>query len=185
MFDGHLGLNSLVLERPFGVAPSLGANIHFENLDLEQVTSAFSFGGMSGRLFGTINGLRLVDWSPVAFDAWLRTRGGGRMSYKAVDDLTSIGGGMSGGLQTMALKLFDTFGYRQLGLRCRLREQVCLMGGIDPAPAAADSRGGGYTIVEGSGVPRITIVGHRRQVDWPMLVNRLEEATRGQGPVVE
>ena len=185
VFDGHLGLNSLVLERPFGVAPSLGANIHFENLDLEQVTSAFSFGGMSGRLFGTINELRLVDWSPVAFDAWLRTRGGGRMSYKAVDDLTSIGGGMSGGLQTMALKLFDTFGYRQLGLRCRLREQVCLMGGIAPVPAAADSRGGGYTIVEGSGVPRITIVGHRRQVDWPTLVSRLEEATRGQGPVVE
>lgn len=185
VFDGHLGLNSLVLERPFGVAPSLGANIHFENLDLEQVTSAFSFGGMSGRLFGTINDLRLVDWSPVAFDAWLRTKGGGRMSYKAVDDLTSIGGGMSGGLQTMALKLFDTFGYRQLGLRCRLREQVCLMGGIDPVPAAADSRGGGYTIVQGSGVPRISIVGHRRQVDWPTLVSRLEEATRGQGPVVE
>ena len=186
VFDGHLGLNSLVLERPFGVAPSLGANVHFENLDLEQVTSAFSFGGMSGRLFGTINGLRLVDWSPVAFDAWLRTQGGGRMSYKAVNDLTSIGGGggMSAGLQTMALKLFDTFGYRQLGLRCRLREQVCMMAGIDP-PAETDSATGGYTIAEGSGVPRITIVGHRRRVDWPTLVGRLQEATQGQGPVVE
>lgn len=186
VFDGHLGLNSLVLERPFGVAPSLGANIHFENLDLDQVTSAFSFGGMSGRLFGTLNGLRLVDWSPVAFDAWLRTKGGGRMSYKAVNDLTAIGGGMSAGLQTMALKLFDTFGYRQLGLRCRLNEQVCLMGGIEPVPVAGpDSSTAGYTIVEGSGVPRITIVGHRRRVDWPTLVSRLQEATSGQGPVVE
>ena len=186
VFDGHLGVNSLVLERPFGVAPSLGANIHFENFDLEQVTRAFSFGGVSGRLFGTINGLRLVDWSPVAFDAWLRTRGGGRMSYKAVDDLTSIGGGMSAGLQTMALKLFDTFGYRRLGLRCRLGEQVCVMGGIDAiAPAAPDSSDAGYTIVEGSGVPRITIVGHGRRVDWPTLVSRLQEATSGQGPVVE
>ena len=186
VFDGHLGLNSLVLERPFGVAPSLGANIHFENLDLEQVTSAFSFGGMSGRLFGTINGLRLVDWSPVAFDAWLRTRGGGRMSYNAVNDLTSIGGGggMSASLQTMALKIFDTFGYRQLGLRCRLREQVCMMAGVDP-PAETDSATAGYTIVEGSGLPRITIVGHRRRVDWPTLVSRLHEATQGQGPVVE
>lgn len=186
VFDGHLGLNSLVLERPFGVAPSLGANIHFENLDLQQVTSAFSFGGMSGRLFGTINELRLVDWSPVAFDAWLRTRGGGRMSYNAVNDLTSIGGGggMSASLQTMALKIFDTFGYRQLGLRCRLREQVCMMAGVDP-PAETDSATAGYTIVEGSGVPRITIVGHRRRVDWPTLVSRLQEATQGQGPVVE
>jgi hypothetical protein len=108
------------------------------------------------------------------------------MSYKAVNDLTAIGGGMSAGLQTMALKLFDTFGYRQLSLRCRLNEQVCLMGGIEPVPAAGpDSSTSGYTIVEGSGVPRITIIGHRRRVDWPTLVSRLQEATSGQGPVVE
>jgi hypothetical protein len=190
VFDGHLGVSGLALERPFGVAPSLAADVHFENLDLQQVTSAFSFGGMSGRLSGTLAALRLVDWNPVAFDAWLRTDGGGRMSYKAVNDLTSIGGGggLSAGLQTMALKIFDTFGYRRLGIRCLLRDEVCTMGGIEPLPAAGtdvDSSGAGYTIVEGSGVPRITIVGHRRNVDWPTLVRRLREATQGQGPVVE
>lgn len=188
VFDGHVGVSGVTLERPFGVAPSLGADIHFENLDLDQVTSAFSFGGMSGRLMGTIAGLRLVDWSPVAFDAWLRTNGGGRMSYKAVDDITAIGGGggLSANLQTMALKLFDTFGYRRLGIRCRLRDEVCLMGGIDPLPAqaTAGSVDAGYTIVEGSSLPRIMIVGHRRRVDWPTLVRRLEEATQGQGPVI-
>jgi hypothetical protein len=157
---------------------------------LQQVTSAFSFGGMSGRLSGTLAALRLVDWNPVAFDAWLRTDGGGRMSYKAVNDLTSIGGGggLSAGLQTMALKIFDTFGYRRLGIRCLLHDEVCTMGGIEPLPAAGtdvDSSGAGYTIVDGSGVPRITIVGHRRNVDWPTLVRRLREATQGQGPVVE
>jgi len=185
-FDGHLGMNSLRLERPFGVAPSLAANVHFENLDLQQVTSAFSFGGMSGRLFGTVNGLRLVDWSPVAFDAWLRTRGGGRMSYNAVDDVASIGGGggLGGGLQAMALQVFDTFGYRELGIRCRLLDEVCRMAGIDPAPADAAAEGSGYAIIEGSGVPRIRIVGHHRDVDWPTLVSRLVEATRGKGPVV-
>ncbi|HEY6943443.1 hypothetical protein [Dokdonella sp.] len=190
-FDGHLGISGLALERPFGVAPSLSADAHFENLDLEQVTSAFSFGGMSGRLFGTIGGVRLVDWSPVAFDAWLRTDGGGRMSYKAVDDLTALGGGggLSSNLQTMALKIFDTFGYRRLGIRCILRDDVCSMGGIEPIPpaivAGAESSSAGYTIVEGSGLPRIMIVGHRRRVDWPTLVRRLVEATRGSGPVIE
>jgi hypothetical protein len=62
------------------------------------------------------------------------------------------------------------------------------MGGIEPLPTAGTdvgSSGAGYTIVEGSGVPRITIVGHRRNVDWPTLVRRLREATQGQGPVVE
>ena len=190
VFDGHLGVSGLALERPFGIAPSLAADVHFENLDLQQVTSAFSFGGISGRLFGTIGALRLVDWSPVAFDAWLRTDGGGRMSYKAVNDLTAIGGGggLSASLQTMALKVFDTFGYRRLGIRCRLRDEVCAMGGVDPSPAATaggDSSADGYTIAEGSGLPRISIVGHRRSVDWPTLVRRLQEATQGQGPVIE
>lgn len=188
LFDGHLGVNSMSLERPFGAAPALGANIHFENFDLQQVTSAFSFGGMSGRLFGTIDGLRLLDWSTVAFDAWLRTNGGGRMSYKAVDDITGIGSGAPP-LQTLALKLVNTFGFGKLGLRCRLRDEVCLMGGIEPLPndiPADDSLAArGYAIVEGAGIPRIDIVGHRRRVDWPTLVRRLLEATQGQAPVIK
>jgi hypothetical protein len=190
VFDGHLGVSGLVLQRPFGVAPALGADLHFEHFDLDQLTSAFSFGGMSGRLDGTIANLRLLDWSPVAFDAWLRTSGGGRMSYKAVNDLTAIGGGggLSSSLQTMALKMFNTFGYRRLGIRCQLRDEVCAMAGIEAAAVtragAADSGADGYTIVEGSGVPRITIVGHRRRVDWPTLVRRLQEATQGQGPII-
>lgn len=190
VFDGHLGMSGLKLERPFGVAPSLAADIHFQNFDLEQFTSAFSLGGMSGRLFGSIEGLRLVDWSPVALDAWLRTKAGGRLSYKAVDDITSIGGGggLSNNLQTMALKVFDTFGYSRFGLRCRLTGEVCLMGGIDPLPAgevARDSPADRYTIIEGSGIPRLDIVGHRRRVDWPTLVRRVQESMQGNGPIVE
>lgn len=188
VFDGHLGVSGLTLQRPFGVAPALGANIHFERFDLDQVTQAFSFGGMTGRLDGAIANLRLLDWSPVAFDAWLHADAGGRMSYKAVEDLTAIGGGggLSASVQTMALKMFNTFGYRHLGIRCRLRDEVCAMAGIEPAATygATDSAADGYTIVEGSGVPRISIVGYRRRVDWPTLVRRLAEATKGQGPVV-
>lgn len=187
VFDGYLGVSGLRLERPFGIAPSLAADVHFRDFDLEQVTSAFSLGGMSGRLDGTIGGLRLVDWGLVGFDAWLRTKAGGRMSYKAVNDVASLGGGggLSANLQTMALRLFDTFGYRRFGLRCRLRAEVCLMGGIDPVPPQADSANDGYTIVEGSGLPRISIVGHQRRVDWPVLVERIVEATSGQGPIIQ
>jgi len=192
VFDGYLGISGMTLERPFGIAPSLRADIHFERFDLEALTSAFSFGGMSGRLDGNVRELRLVDWSPVAFDASLRANGGGRMSYKAVNDLTALGGGggLSSSLQTMALKVFDTFGYRRLGIRCKLAGEVCAMGGIESASstgeiATADSGGDSYTIVEGSGLPRIEIVGHRRRVNWPTLVDRLIEATRGQGPIIQ
>lgn len=192
-FDGHAQVSDLRLERVFGPAPSLAASVHFQRMDLEQVTSAFSLGAITGRLSGAIRQLRLVDWSPVQFDAWMATRGGGRMSYNAVSDVASIGGGGGGlvaGVQGLALQWFGSFGYSALGLRCRLHEQVCLMGGIDPVPPVVaaggpDPTGGQYTVAEGAGLPRIRIVGHHRQVDWPTLVQRLVDATRGEGPLIQ
>jgi hypothetical protein len=56
------------------------------------------------------------------------------------------------------------------------------MAGIQPEP---DSDGNGYTIVEGSGLPHITVIGHERKVDWATLVSRLKSATQGKGPVVK
>jgi len=189
VFDGYLGISGLTLERPFGIAPSMHADAHFENFDLDRLTSAFSFGGMSGRLDGKVQGLRLVDWSPVAFDAELRSDKGGRMSYKAVNDVTALGGGggLGANLQTMALKMFDTFGYRRLGIRCTLAAEICTMGGVEDIAQgrAAGSGADSYTIVEGSGIPRIEIIGHRRRVAWPTLVDRLIEATKGQGPIIQ
>ena len=52
------------------------------------------------------------------------------------------------------------------------------MGGID-------SRSGGYTLVEGSGLPRITVNGFQKQVDWSVLVARLKAATAEGGVRVE
>ncbi|MEO7916011.1 MAG: hypothetical protein ABIR16_00080 [Dokdonella sp.] len=183
VFDGKIDISGVTLERPFGVAPSLGAGIYLRGLDLAPLTSAFEIAAVSGRLDGDVKKLRMVDWSPVSFDAWLRTKGGGRMSYKVVQDVTSIGGGLGSiteSLQNLAMKVVDTFGYKQFGIRCKLVDTVCAMGGIDAA-AQDDS----YTIVEGSGLPRISIVGHRRRVDWPTFVDRVLEAITGKGPVVE
>jgi hypothetical protein len=42
----------------------------------------------------------------------------------------------------------------------------------------------GYTIVEGSGLPRLQVIGHQTQVDWPTLVQRLHDAINGAGPQV-
>lgn len=183
VFDGKIDISGVTLERPFGVAPSLGAGIYIRGLDLAPLTSAFEIAAVSGRLDGDIRNLQMVDWSPVSFDAWLRTKGGGRMSYKVVKDVTSIGGGLGSiteSLQDLAMKVVDTFGYKQFGIRCKLVDTVCAMGGID-----AGTEGDSYTIVEGGGLPRISIVGHRRRVDWPTFVDRVLEAITGKGPIVE
>ena len=177
-FDGRITIGGLSVERPFGVVPALAADIRLEGLDLQPMTEVFGFGRIEGRLNGRIQGLRLLDWRPVAFDASFRTAESGRrrISQLAVNQLTSIGG--SAGIQGRLLGLFDSFGYRRIGLSCVLANQVCQMSGLDRS-------GGGYTILEGSGLPSITIRGFQEQVDWPVLVNRLQAALAGEGPRVE
>jgi hypothetical protein len=183
VFGGSVNLKDLSMERPFGVAPTLSADVIIQDIDLEPMTKVFGFGSITGRLDGRISQLRLVDWSPVAFDARLETdrnwKGKRRISQRAVNDISSVGGmGLVGGLQTQALKLFDDFGYQQIGIGCKLKDNVCTMDGISSA-------GDGYIIVAGGGLPRIQVVGFRRRVDWPTLVSRLKAATEGQAPVIQ
>lgn len=182
VFDGAVSVTDLSLRHPFGNQPVLAADIDMQRLELGQLTSAFDFGRITGLLDGHIRGLRLVDWKPVAFDAALHADGGGRISQDAIKSLTEVGGGgIAGGLQGMALRLFKTFAYARIGLTCKLAGGVCTMGGITPDAKAAD---GSYTIVEGSGLPHITVIGHERAVDWATLIGRLQAATHGSGPVV-
>lgn len=183
LLGGQLRLDALSWERPFGIAPSISADIRFDDLDLEPLTATFGFGAISGRLDGEILGLRMLDGAPVQFDARLRTdpnwKGEQRISQRAVRDLSNVGGaGIAGGLQQSVLRAFDEFSYRRIGLSCKLEQDVCLMGGLD-------SRNGGYTVVEGAGLPRITVNGFQRRVDWPVLLARLEAATAGRGVRVE
>jgi hypothetical protein len=186
VFDGSIRISDLRLEQPFSQWPRFAANIAMEQLDLNLVTSAFSFGGMTGRLSGEINGLKLFNWQPVAFDAKLYTpaddRSRHRISQRAVQNIGSIGGGGAGvtaALSGGVMKFFDDFNYDRLGLSCRLENEVCVLDGVAPAP------NGGYYLVKGKGLPRIDVIGTARRVDWPRLVEQLIAVTQSEGPVIE
>ncbi len=204
LFDGQVQVSSLSLERPFGVAPSLSANLALDDLDLAALTGVFDFGTITGRLDGRISGLRLVDWTATAFDAELHTdadqaRRRGvrqRISQRAVQNISSVGdASFVNSLQGKLIGFFDDFGYRQVGISCRLANEVCLMGGLHPAePSRSLSLGAsvepgsrtGFTIVEGAGIPRLRVVGFNRRVDWPTLLERLEAVGKGEvSPVVQ
>lgn len=175
VFDGFVNVTHLSLQDPFGAAPLLHADIDIEDLDLEPLTQVFDFGSITGRLNGSINDLTTVNWRPVAFDGEVHTDGSGRISQRAINSLSNLGGGgIAGGLQGAMLSIFDSFGYSAISLNCRLHDEVCEMGGLHPVP------GGGYLIVDGRGLPHIKVIGHQHEVDWPTLVARLREATQGE-----
>lgn len=185
VFGGRVDVSALAMERPFGVAPTLGADLRLDDLDLQALTGVLGFGSITGLLDGRIDGLRLVDWQPVAFDASLRTdRRRGvprRISQRAVQDLSSVGdASFVGGLQSTLIGFFDDFGYSRIGLSCRLVDEVCDMGGL------AANGPNSFVIVEGAGIPHLSVIGINRRVDWPTLVERLMAVGKGESkPVVE
>lgn len=177
VFDGLVSLDDLRVERPFGVLPSLAANVEIEDLDLEMLTSTFSFGQISGRVDGYIRDLRMLDWKPVAFDAWLgtpdRQTGKRDISRKAVNRLTTLGGGQATtALTSPLLKIFNRFSYKRLGLGCRMQNNVCELRGVSQDDASV-------LIMEGAGVPKVTIRAFNRRVDWPQLLAQLVAASEG------
>lgn len=185
VFDGRVAISDLRLEDALGAWPRFHSSIALDNLDLELVTRAFSFGRITGRLSGAIDDLQLFNWRPIAFDARLHTpahdRSRHRISQRAVQNIGSIGGGagITQALSSGLLRFFEEFGYDRLGLSCRLENEVCHMDGSAPAP------NGGYYLVKGSGLPRIDVIGNARRVDWPTLVQQLIAVTESEGPVVQ
>lgn len=186
VFDGEVTISDLRLEQPFGQWPRFYSNIAFDQLDLEPMTSAFSFGRITGRLSGAIDRLQLFNWTPVAFDAKLYSppddRSRHRISQRAVQNIGSIGGGGAGVTAALSggiMRFFDDFNYDRLGLSCRLENEICVMDGIAPAP------NGNYYLVKGKGLPRIDVIGSSRRVDWPRLVQQLIAVTESEGPVVQ
>lgn len=185
VFGGRVVVRNLRLRNPLGQFPQLFADADVDALDLEQITSAFSFGRITGRLSGKVRGLETFDWAPVTFDARLYSTPGDRtrrrISQRAVANLSSIGGGSGTGvasaLQSGFLRFFEEFNYARLGLSCRLRNDVCEMDGIGPARF-------GYYIVEGQGIPRIDVLGSQRRVAWTRLVRQLASISQSGGPVV-
>jgi hypothetical protein len=183
VFDGTVVVDRLSLVDPLGRAPRLYGDLDMRKLDLDLVTRTFAFGSITGRVDATVAGLELVNWRPVAFDARVGSSPGTypkRISQRAVENITALGGGSAAAaMQRTVLKFFDQFGYRRIGWRCKLENGVCEMSGIT-------QQGGGYVIVEGGGVPAISVMGYNRKVDWQEFVTRLARVVQeGSAPIIQ
>lgn len=182
VFDGDIVIHHLSLQDPLGALPILNAAIDIKQLDLKTLTHFFEFGEISGRLSGYVKDLQLYNWQPIQFDAFVGTPAegsGGKISQKAVSNLSNLGGGgVADTLSRGVLSIFESFSYARLGLGCRLRNKVCTMRGAEAAE-------GGYYLVKGGGLPRIDVKGFNQQVDWEVLLERLKNVTNLGAPVIQ
>ena len=137
---------------------------------------------MEGRLSGHVRNLYLEDWHPVTFYAWFGTpeddTSRHRISQKAVENITSIGGGGAADLLSRSfLRFFDNFRYDKLGIGCYLYQGVCQLMGVGTTRQ-------GYIIVKGGGLPRIDVIGYNPRVDWSLLMERLKRVTGSNEAVI-
>ncbi len=190
-FDGDIEVSNLRIAQPFGRVPRLQADVRLRLLDLERLTSTFSFGLIQGRLSGDVTGLRMAGWEAQAMDLHVYTPPDDpsphRISQRAVENLASVGGGGAAAvLSSGFLQFFEVFAYDRIALRCLLRDGVCAMSGAGPAGRAGGQPAGrGYYIVRGKGLPRIDVVGYRDRVSWEALVRQLVRITRSDARVVK
>ncbi len=187
IFDGIVTANKLQLIDPLGFAPHLKVDLAMHNLDLDLLTRTFSFGNMQGRIDMEMKNVELSNWQPIKFDAHLYSSLGTyprRISQAAIQNISALGGaGAAAAIQRSFLRFFDEFSYSKIGWHCALRNNVCQMGGIEPDDQTGELQG--YTIVEGGGIPAITVIGYNRNVSWHELINRLKRITEGGSPIIQ
>ena len=183
VFDGYVVATNMRLGDALGAAPQLEGTVVMSNLDLDVLTKTFSFGKIKGRIDAALENMLLSNWKPVRFDGRVISSDGDyprKISQQAVQNISSLGGaGAAAAIQRSFLRIFEQFGYKKIGLTCKLRNTVCEMGGVANTPQ-------GYVLVQGGGIPSITVMGYNRQVGWEELLARIKAATQSNvGPVVK
>jgi hypothetical protein len=182
VFDGEVRLKDLAASGFLTDFPQVYAQLEFDRLDLGLLTQTFKTGMIEGRLSGFVRDLYLENWKPVSFYAWLGTPENDdsrrRISQKAVENLTSFGGGATDIVSKTFLQLFETFSYEKLGIGCYLFEGVCQVIGVEAAEQ-------GYYIVKGGGLPRIDVMGYNPRIDWNVLMERLQRISATDDVVIE
>lgn len=185
VFRGTIGMNNLKIDDPLGVVPRLYADLNMRNLDLGDLTRTFSFGAIEGKLDGDVNNLTLENWKPVNLDANIHTSTGAgnekqlkKISQRAVENITALGGeGTAAALQRTFLRFFKDFNYEKIGLSCKLRKDICEMGGVEATPT-------GYIIVKGQGIPAVNVNGYTQRVSLTDLLDRIKRITDSNTKVI-
>jgi hypothetical protein len=136
LFGGRLDVRRVTVERPFSSGPEIGADVNVDRADLERLSAALGVGRITGRLSGSIAGLRIAFGQPVAFHlkmASVPAEGVSQsVSLKAVNSISllSTGSSLSGKGISMLATFFREFPYEKIGFECGLNNDVFTVRGL-------------------------------------------------------
>lgn len=136
IFGGNLQIFNPSVADIFSTTPILGMDVMIEGVNLSTLTDQTSFGKIDGILHGRVENLEIADRQPQKFILKLETvsqKGSPRkISVKAVESIARIGGGQSPfmGLAGKFATLFKKFGYRKIGVKASLENDMFRINGL-------------------------------------------------------
>lgn len=136
LFGGRLTVRRATVERPFSAGREIGAGVSVDRIDLERLSALLGIGRITGRLSGSIAGLRVAFGQPVAFHMKMESvpvKGVGQsVSLKAVNAISLMGTGssLSGTGLSMMTTFFREFPYEKIGFECGLKNDVFTIRGL-------------------------------------------------------
>jgi hypothetical protein len=136
LFGGRLDVSHVTVGRPFSTGREIGADVNVSLIDLEQLSEALGIGRITGRLSGSIKGLRVAYGQPVAFHLRMEsvpTKGVTQtVSLKAVNSISliSTGSALSGMGASLMTTFFKKFPYEKIGFESGLKNDVFTIRGI-------------------------------------------------------
>jgi hypothetical protein len=135
IFDGWVEARDWGVVDPFGPDRRLQATLVFDYINLEKVTSLFSFGHISGYIQGRVDGLVIKGNLPERFQLTLKTRevagAAQRINIRAVENVSLLGTGFGepGELEKGINRWFQDYTYQEIGLSCRLADDMFALRG--------------------------------------------------------
>jgi len=130
LFGGHAVASGFSMQSPFSRFRRLRCNIKFKQIDLEKFTRAFSFGRITGKLDGYLDGLAFSNGQADAFtlEVWSAADKDvpRRVSINAVNDIQTISTGSEyrSGLPFGLDRFIGDLAYDRIGIKCVLKNDV-------------------------------------------------------------
>jgi hypothetical protein len=170
LFDGAVRIDRVRMSGLGSSVPALELDLGFQRLSLTALTRVLPIGQISGTIEGAIRNLSLVDGQPVAFDAWMKTMPSDepkRISVAAIRKISILGSGADPLFQGI-LGFFDEYRYAKMGFRCRLRNDVFTLEGVETHD------GKEYLVVGTRPPPQVNVISHNQRIAFSEMVRRLQ-----------
>jgi hypothetical protein len=129
LWDGYIQLMNFVGEDMYSRQRRWGFDARLQDLNLEEATHSLEFGQMGGLLDGEVKEMVFSFGQPESFELWLHNDPeSGVHQYvdaKAVESLSIL----SSGVQAPLLPFFKYYPYSELGIYCKLENDVFTLRG--------------------------------------------------------